>query len=486
MAIGDMNRVIHQLRKLALAQDGVESTDGQLLECFVSRRENAALEALMLRHGPMVWGVCRRLLNHHDAEDAFQATFLILVRKAAAIMPREMVGNWLYGVAHQAALNARTRIAKTHAREVQLVEMPEPTPIDEDCWRDLGPILDRELTRLPDKYRAAVVLCDLEGKARKEAARQLGLPEGTVASRLARGRAMLAKRLARHGLPVSAAMLAAILAHKASAAAPALVMTSALKTVTAAAAGHATAGVISLKVANLTEGVLKIMFLTKFKTVMAAAFAVIVMASVAGLLVHQTAPAAPAAADGQAEAKNKEAADAPARRDAPKGDSSNAAAKTDPKAAPVAKLPADEPQKPAKVMDLEQKVELAEKHVDIKKAALMIAAAQERFAEAKLKIARQAGQPALLSMEQAKKDLERKKTLRANGVVDQAVIEQAEVRWAAATQAMQQTEGDVLLAERQIEIEHARRVMAEAEVAEVHLRLRHLQENLAFARKGEK
>ena len=112
MAIGHMTKVIHHLRKLALASDGAAMTDGQLLECFISRREEAALAALVVRHGPMVWGVCRRLLNHHDAEDAFQATFLVLVRKAASIVPREMVGNWLYGVAHQAALNARTRITR--------------------------------------------------------------------------------------------------------------------------------------------------------------------------------------------------------------------------------------------------------------------------------------------------------------------------------------------------------------------------------------
>ena len=136
MAIRPLNPIIHQLRNLALAQDGVERTDGQLLECFVSRREEAALEALVLRHGPMVWGVCRRLLNHHDAEDAFQATFLVLVRKAASIVPREMVGNWLYGVAHQAALNARTRIAKRRVREVQVTEMPEPAVTDRDLWRD--------------------------------------------------------------------------------------------------------------------------------------------------------------------------------------------------------------------------------------------------------------------------------------------------------------------------------------------------------------
>jgi DNA-directed RNA polymerase specialized sigma24 family protein len=103
MALSPMGRVIHHLRKVALAQEGVEPTDGQLLECFVSRRDQAALEALVWRHGPMVWGVCRRLLDYHDAEDAFQATFLVLCRKAASVIPRESVGNWLYGVAYQAA-----------------------------------------------------------------------------------------------------------------------------------------------------------------------------------------------------------------------------------------------------------------------------------------------------------------------------------------------------------------------------------------------
>jgi RNA polymerase sigma factor (sigma-70 family) len=137
MAISPMNRAIDDLRKAVLAQDVVETTDGQLLERFVSRREGAALEALVQRHGPMVWGVCRRLLNHHDAEDAFHATFLVLVRQAGSIVPREMVGNWLYGVAHQAALNARTRIGKRRTREVQVMEMPEPTIIEQDCWRDL-------------------------------------------------------------------------------------------------------------------------------------------------------------------------------------------------------------------------------------------------------------------------------------------------------------------------------------------------------------
>src|SRR5262249_37856857 len=154
--------------------------DGQLLGCFIEQRDDAAFAALVKRHGPMVWAVCRRLLPHHDAEDAVQASFLVLVRKAASIVPMEMVANWLYGVAHQTALQARRTSARRAAREKQVTPMPEPAVAEQDLWHDLQPLLDHELARLPDKYRVAVVLCDLEGKTRKEAARHLGCPEGTL------------------------------------------------------------------------------------------------------------------------------------------------------------------------------------------------------------------------------------------------------------------------------------------------------------------
>src|SRR5262249_40356593 len=148
------------------------------------------------RHGPMVWGVCRRLLvNHHDAEDVFQATFLVLVRKAASIVPREMLGNWLYGVAYQTAVEAPATTPRQRAREKQVTAMPEPETQPAETWHALQPVLDQELSRLPDKYRVPVVLCDLEGKTRRAVAQQLGWPEGTVAGRLARARALLARRL---------------------------------------------------------------------------------------------------------------------------------------------------------------------------------------------------------------------------------------------------------------------------------------------------
>jgi uncharacterized protein (TIGR02246 family) len=186
-----------------------------------------------------------------------------------------MVANWLYGVAYQTALKARATVAKRQVRERQVTEMPEPA-LEPDLWNDLQPLLDQELSRLPDKYRVPIVLCDLEGKTRKEAARQLGCPEGTVAGRLARARVMLAKRLARHGLAISGGSLAAVLSQNAaSACVPTSVVSSTINAATSVAAGQAATAVVSAKVAALTKGVVKAMLLTRFKT---AAVALLVAA----------------------------------------------------------------------------------------------------------------------------------------------------------------------------------------------------------------
>ena len=247
-------------------RDGAGRTDGELLTYFLSRRDEDALVALVERHAAMVWGVCCRVLhNPHDAEDAFQATFLVLVQKAATVTPREMVANWLYGVAQQTAVRQRAAAAKRGWREVQMNEMPEPTVV-EAHEEELLSQLDQELSRLPARSRALIVLCDLEGHTRKEVARQLGCPEGTVASGLARARALLAKRLTRRGLVVSGGSLAATLSHSAASAdVPATVVNSAIKVATLLAAGKA-AGVISGPVVTLTQGVLKTMFLKKIMT----------------------------------------------------------------------------------------------------------------------------------------------------------------------------------------------------------------------------
>ena len=267
MATTQPSHMIEHLRR-ALLQDDAGPTDAQLLASFVEHRDQAAFAAIVKRHGRLVWNVCRRILDLHDTEDAFQATFLVLCRKAASIRRREMLASWLYGVAYQTALQARRTAARRRAREKQAVDMPEPA-VKQDLWNDLQPLLDRELSCLPDGYRVVLLLCDLEGKTRKEAARQLDLPEGTIASRLARARAMLAKRLGRHGVAVSGGALAGLLPQEAvSAAVPTSVVSATIKVATVFAAGQAAAtGVTSVKVTALTEGVVRAMFLSKLKTV---------------------------------------------------------------------------------------------------------------------------------------------------------------------------------------------------------------------------
>lgn len=282
-------RVVVQHLRAAAEWDGAGRTDEELLTHFLSRRDEDALAALVQRHAPMVWGVCRRVLRHpHDVEDAFQATFLVLVQKAATVVPREMVGNWLHGVAHQTAVRLRATAAKRGWREVQMYVMPEPAVVEAGD-EELLSRLDEELGRLPERCRALIVLCDLEGRTRKEVARQLGCPEGTVASGLVRARALLAKRLTRRGLAVSGGSLAATLSHSvASADVPASMVTSTINVATLLTAGKA-AGVISGPVATLTQGVLKTMFLKKIVTttmvVLAMGMAVITGGS---LVVGQT------------------------------------------------------------------------------------------------------------------------------------------------------------------------------------------------------
>ncbi|HEX3448085.1 MAG TPA: sigma-70 family RNA polymerase sigma factor, partial [Isosphaeraceae bacterium] len=243
-------------------------SDGQLLDRFVERREEAVFEVIVRRHGPMVWGVCRRVLrDHHDAEDAFQATFIVLARKAASVTPREKLGNWLYGVAYQTAMKAKAMRAKRRVREVHVPDMPEPMAVPEDLRDELAESLDRELIRLPEKYRIPIVLCELEGKTHNEAAEQLGWPIGTVSSRLSRAKAMLARRLSRLGVSLSAGSLAVLLAQEsASASMPTSLIGSTTKAASLFAAGGAVAaGVVSTGVAALTREVLKMMLLGKLK-----------------------------------------------------------------------------------------------------------------------------------------------------------------------------------------------------------------------------
>jgi RNA polymerase sigma-70 factor (ECF subfamily) len=270
MTDGRWGGVLDHLRRAALRHDAGEPSDAHLLDCFLARRDETAFEALVRRHGPMVLGVCRRVLrDDNDAEDAFQAAFLVLVRKAGSIRPRGLVGHWLYGVAYRTALEARGILARRRAKERQVSAMPEKAAAKADAEPDVRPIFDEELNRLPAKYRVPVVSCELEGRSRKEVAALLRIPEGTLSSRLAMARRMLAARLSRRGLGVSGATMTACLAEQASAAAvPAPLVAATVKAATQFAAGAAAAA-ISTNVLLVTEGVLKAMFLSKVKTVTA-------------------------------------------------------------------------------------------------------------------------------------------------------------------------------------------------------------------------
>jgi RNA polymerase sigma factor (sigma-70 family) len=256
-----MNGVIRRVRLAILAgADG--ASDANLLEAFLTRRDEVAFAALVRRHGPMVLGVCRRVLRHEeDAEDAFQAAFVVLARRAASVRA-DTLGNWLYGVAYRTAMKAKVMTAKRRSREQEIGRMPRSESRPDEPWQDLLPLLDRELCRLPDKYRGPVVLCDLEGKSRKDAAGQLGVPEGTLSSRLNRARALLARRLTRHGPAASAGAVALALTHEAPARVPARLLVS---TVSAAT------GPTPASVAALTEGVLKVMLLERLKVGIAVA-----------------------------------------------------------------------------------------------------------------------------------------------------------------------------------------------------------------------
>ena len=187
MAAGGTNPVVRHLHRVVLGHDGAGLSDGELLERFLTRHEQDAFAALVRRHGRMVLGVCRRVLRHdHDADDAFQATFLVLVRKAPTLCARQTVGDFLYGVAYHTALKARAAGRRRRDKERQAAESNSRLSDTDENLREALVLLDRELHHLPERYRVPVVLCDLEGMTHHEAARALGWPQGTVSGRLSR------------------------------------------------------------------------------------------------------------------------------------------------------------------------------------------------------------------------------------------------------------------------------------------------------------
>ena len=242
------------LAKLTRLTSDPTAADGPLLDAFLAG-DPTAFTALVRRHAALVFATCRRILRHHqDAEDAFQATFLVLARRAADVWPRDAVGSWLFGVAHRVALKARAVRSRKQVREQPLEDIASSKPAPPDF--DLAETIHRAILKLPEVYRAAVVTCDLQGFSRKEAAERLGWSEGTLSGRLARARSLLAARLKRLGLSLPAGGLAAVFAT--SETVSAAVLQSALDTVTGTAS-------VSAPVAALTEGVVRSMAFSEFK-----------------------------------------------------------------------------------------------------------------------------------------------------------------------------------------------------------------------------
>ncbi len=301
MAGATSREVLRHLNTLFYCGAAGQLGDAELLERFVASRDEgaeAAFAALVERHGVMVLGVCRRVLGNRDeADDAFQATFLVLARKASAIARPEQLACWLHGVARRAALDARARSTRQKAREKRLGAMRSVEPPDQTMASELRAVLDEELAHLPERHRAAILLCELEGLSRRDAANRLGISEGTLSSRLARAKSRLKDRLTRRGFALSTAALATVLAQDAQAVIlPPVLLDSTIRVATLVAAGSSLAGVVSTSVATLSDGVLKAMLLAKLKFACLGLFTLAVMSTSVGVLAQTAMQPSPVGA----------------------------------------------------------------------------------------------------------------------------------------------------------------------------------------------
>jgi RNA polymerase sigma factor (sigma-70 family) len=321
MANHTLNTVLRHLHEFAASPGSGELTDRQLLARFAAQRDEAAFAALIRRHGPLVLGVCGRMLPRpEDAEDAFQATFLVLARKAGSGFWQESVGNWLYGVAWRLSRKARAAEVRRQARERQAAQRPATESPPEVVRRELRSVLDEELQTLPERYRAPLLLCYLQGETRDEAARHLGWSLGTFKRRLERGRDLLRRRLIRRGWDLAVALPAAVLASSATS----VVRAASIARAAAAFADHAAVGPsFAAKAAALAEATLRGCLTARLKAAAVLALTVAVLASGAGLVVRhvrtvqasEPGPEKAARLEGTAAASPTPVAAAPARSD---------------------------------------------------------------------------------------------------------------------------------------------------------------------------
>jgi RNA polymerase sigma factor (sigma-70 family) len=297
--------VAENLRKALAPDAGTAPSDADLLRRWMEDRDQAAFELLVYRHGPMVLATCRRVLRDaHEAEDATQAAFLALARKAGSIARREAVAGWLYRVAYRAALQARDRLARRPAQAERALQAATVVPSDDLVWRDLRPVLDGEVARLPTKLRVAFVLCHLEGRSNEEAAGELRCPVGTVLSRLARARERLRFRLSRRGLALSAGAVAAASAHAVT---PAALAASTVRAAMLFVSEGAGAAGLSPDVACLAQGLLRDMTMTKLRTMAAVLLAVLGAGVGTGVAFGLKAVEQPGAAERPKEAAGQRA-----------------------------------------------------------------------------------------------------------------------------------------------------------------------------------
>lgn len=301
MARGVLDVVLQHLRRTIRTPGAPVLTDGQLLERFLRDRDEGGFTTLVQRHSAMVMTVARRVLHDvHDAEDVFQATFLVLARKAGSICRRRALAGWLYQVAYHLALKVKAEKARRRARERQVRTMPQAAPDTNLNRAELWAVLDQELSRLPEKYRAPLVLHYFEGKSKDETAGQLGWTAGTVSGRLARARELLRGRLVRRGFVLSSAGIASLLVENTATA----VVTPPLLSATIHAAlnfahGLTAASAVSASAATLARGMVRTMLLAKLKIVTAMVLVVSVLAAGAGAMAYR-ALAAKAQQDGLA------------------------------------------------------------------------------------------------------------------------------------------------------------------------------------------
>jgi RNA polymerase sigma factor (sigma-70 family) len=284
MAEDVLTHVVRHIRRLAGWRSGIGVTDQHLLKRYLAERDHVAIETLVARHAPLVLGVCRKVLrDSHDAEDAFQATFLVLFRKAESIRRHDALGPWLYGVAYRVAARVRSNRQKQRSRERGIEEETLVSEEGGELVEEISPLIHEEINRLPDKYRKPIVLCYLQGKKRDEAAQLLGWSRGAVKGRLERARDLLRGRLLKRGVEISAVALTAALSQTSASAASAELIGQVAEAAISLAQKGTVAGMVSRTVGSLAEGVLRSMLVTKIR------LAVIMILSLAALTAAGTA-----------------------------------------------------------------------------------------------------------------------------------------------------------------------------------------------------